>query len=207
MLISCTGINKFYASNHVLRSISLTVENQDRIGLVGDNGCGKSTFLRILTEQELPDAFEHDEPAIAKAPHLRIGYLAQNAGLDGSKTVQEEMTDASHQIGIPRSKIYILDGENAKRSQSGSEYGIRCFKSGRLQKVTGANYDKDNVRRSLILRLPASFRKVTMSCFVTNSYTLPSYPCSLCISLYIRSPKKSMRSDDTGVSRPRIFCF
>ena len=94
MLISCTGINKFYASNHVLRSISLTVENQDRIGLVGDNGCGKSTFLRILTEQELPDAFEHDEPAIAKAPHLRIGYLAQNAGLDGSKTVQEEMTDA-----------------------------------------------------------------------------------------------------------------
>ncbi len=94
MLISCTGINKFYQDNHVLRSVSLTVENQDRIGLVGDNGCGKSTFLRVLTEQELPDAFEHDEPAIAKAPHLRIGYLAQNAGLDGAKTVREEMTDA-----------------------------------------------------------------------------------------------------------------
>ena len=59
MLISCTGIHKFYQDHHVLRSVSLTVENQDRIGLVGDNGCGKSTFLRILTEQELPDAFEH----------------------------------------------------------------------------------------------------------------------------------------------------
>ncbi len=94
MLISCTGINKFYQDNHVLRSVALTVENQDRIGLVGDNGCGKSTFLRILTEKELPDAFEHDEPAIAKAPNLRIGYLAQNAGLDGSKTVQEEMNSA-----------------------------------------------------------------------------------------------------------------
>ena len=89
MLISCTGIHKFYQDHHVLRSVALTVENQDRIGLVGDNGCGKSTFLRILTEQELPDAFEHDEPAIAKAPNLRIGYLAQNAGLDGSKTVQD----------------------------------------------------------------------------------------------------------------------
>ncbi|MBR5722459.1 MAG: ABC-F family ATP-binding cassette domain-containing protein [Oscillospiraceae bacterium] len=94
MLISCTGINKFYQDNHVLRSVALTVENQDRIGLVGDNGCGKSTFLRILTEKELPDAFEHDEPVIAKAPNLRIGYLAQNAGLDGSKTVQEEMNSA-----------------------------------------------------------------------------------------------------------------
>ncbi len=94
MLISCTGINKFYQDNHVLRSVSLTVENQDRIGLVGDNGCGKSTFLRVLTGQELPDAFAHDEPTIAKAPHLRIGYLAQNAGLDGAKTVREEMTDA-----------------------------------------------------------------------------------------------------------------
>lgn len=94
MLLSCTGINKFYQDNHVLRSVALTVENQDRIGLVGDNGCGKSTLLRILTEKELPDAFEHDEPAIAKAPNLRIGYLAQNAGLDGSKTVQEEMNSA-----------------------------------------------------------------------------------------------------------------
>ena len=94
MLLSCTGINKFYQDNHVLRSVALTVENQDRIGLVGDNGCGKSTLLRILTEKELPDAFEHDEPAIAKAPNLRIGYLAQNAGLDGSKTVQEEMNNA-----------------------------------------------------------------------------------------------------------------
>ena len=94
MLISCTGINKFYQDNHVLRSVSLTVEDQDRIGLVGDNGCGKSTLLRILTEHELPDAFEHDDPQIARAAGLRIGYLAQNAGLDGSKTVLEEMTDA-----------------------------------------------------------------------------------------------------------------
>ena len=94
MLISCTGVHKFYNGNHVLKSVSLTVENQDRIGLVGDNGCGKSTLLRILTERELPDDFEHDEAQIAKATGLRIGYLAQNAGLDGSRTVREEMTDA-----------------------------------------------------------------------------------------------------------------
>lgn len=111
MLISCNGINKFYQDNHVLRSVSLTVENQDRIGLVGDNGCGKSTFLRILTEQELPDAFEHDEPAIAKAPNLRIGYLAQNAGLDGSKTVREEMNDAFAHLRAAKETMQALEAK------------------------------------------------------------------------------------------------
>ena len=111
MLISCTGINKFYQDNHVLRSVALTVENQDRIGLVGDNGCGKSTFLRILTGQELPDAFEHDEPAIAKAPNLRIGYLAQNAGLDGSKTVLEEMNSAFAPLREARQIMQALEAK------------------------------------------------------------------------------------------------
>ena len=111
MLLSCTGINKFYQDNHVLRSVALTVENQDRIGLVGDNGCGKSTFLRILTEQELPDAFEHDEPAIAKAPNLRIGYLAQNAGLDGSKTVLEEMNSAFAPLRSAKETMQALEAK------------------------------------------------------------------------------------------------
>ena len=111
MLISCTGINKFYQDNHVLRSVALTVENQDRIGLVGDNGCGKSTLLRILTEQELPDAFAHDEPAIARATHLRIGYLAQNAGLDGSRTVLAEMNDAFSPLHAARDTMRALESK------------------------------------------------------------------------------------------------
>ncbi len=111
MLLSCTGIHKFYQDNHVLRSISLTIENQDRIGLVGDNGCGKSTFLRILTEQELPDGFEQDIPAIAKTPNLRIGYLAQNAGLDGSKTVQEEMDDAFSHLRAAKAVMQTLEAK------------------------------------------------------------------------------------------------
>lgn len=109
MLISCTGIHKFYNGNHVLDSVSLTVENRDRIGLVGDNGCGKSTLLRILTERELPDAFAHDEPAIAKATGLRIGYLAQNAGLDGSRTVLEEMTAAFQPLLEARAEMERLE--------------------------------------------------------------------------------------------------
>jgi len=117
MLISCTGIHKFYQNNHVLRSVSLTVENQDRIGLVGDNGCGKSTLLRILTERELPDDFEHDEAQIAKAAGLRVGYLAQNAGLDGSKTVREEMNDAFAPLLAAKAEMLRLE----QKMESGLE--------------------------------------------------------------------------------------
>ncbi len=111
MLISCTGIHKFYNGSHVLRALSLTIENQDRIGLVGDNGCGKSTFLRILTEEELPDSYEHDDPQIAKMPGLRIGYLAQNAGLDGAKTVHEEMEDAFAPLLAAKAEMAGLEAE------------------------------------------------------------------------------------------------
>ena len=113
MLISCSGIHKFYNGTHVLNSLALTVENQDRIGLVGDNGCGKSTFLRILTEEEYPDAYEHDEPQIAKATGLRIGYLAQNAGLDGAKTVREEMEEAFAPLLKAKAEMTGLEAEMA----------------------------------------------------------------------------------------------
>ena len=113
MLISCSGIHKFYNGSHVLKSLSLTVENQDRIGLVGDNGCGKSTFLRILTEEELPDGYEREEPQIAKATGLRIGYLAQNAGLDGSKTVRTEMEDAFAPLLAAKAEMAKLEAEMA----------------------------------------------------------------------------------------------
>ncbi len=124
MLLSCSQIHKFYQDNHVLRSVSLTVENQDRIGLVGDNGCGKSTLLRILTEQELPDGFEREEPAIAKAPRLRIGYLAQNAGLDGSRTVQEEMNDAFAHLNAARETMRALEArmEHGLTDEETDEY-------------------------------------------------------------------------------------
>ncbi len=111
MLISCTGINKFYQGRQILKSLALTIENQDRIGLVGSNGCGKSTFLRILTEQESADRLDTEEPVISTATHLRIGYLAQNAGLDGAKTVEEEMTAAFAPLLEAQAEMHRLEAK------------------------------------------------------------------------------------------------
>lgn len=89
MIAHLEHINKFYNGNHVLRDVDLSVDNADRIGLIGVNGCGKSTLLRILTGKEYAD-----EGTVSVTNGMRIGYLEQNTGLDRSSTIYEEMRTA-----------------------------------------------------------------------------------------------------------------
>ena len=57
MLASLTNVNKFYNGNQVLKNVSLSIDESDKIGLVGNNGYGKSTLLKILTGSVEPDRF------------------------------------------------------------------------------------------------------------------------------------------------------
>ncbi|WP_164472791.1 ABC-F family ATP-binding cassette domain-containing protein [Cohnella candidum] len=89
MLLQASGIHKYYGTVPVLTGVSIQVNERDRIGLVGVNGAGKSTFLRILAGE-----LQADNGSVSKAKELRIGYLAQNGGLQGHRTLIEEMTSA-----------------------------------------------------------------------------------------------------------------
>jgi len=89
LLLQASGIHKYYGTTPVLAGVAIQVQERDRIGLVGANGAGKSTFLRILAGE-----LEADNGSISKSKELRIGYLAQNGGLQGHRTILEEMTSA-----------------------------------------------------------------------------------------------------------------
>ncbi|XID92881.1 ABC-F family ATP-binding cassette domain-containing protein [Paenibacillaceae bacterium WGS1546] len=89
MLLNASGITKHYGVTPVLEGIGLQINERDRIGLVGVNGAGKSTFLRILAGEIVAD-----NGSIAKPRDLKIGYLAQNGGLQGHRTIMEEMNSA-----------------------------------------------------------------------------------------------------------------
>jgi ATP-binding cassette subfamily F protein 3 len=94
MIITLENISKNYAGEQVLNNVALSIEDNDRIGLIGINGCGKSTLLRIISGEENPDTQpEPNPPKIFKgnAERCRIGFLAQNSGLDGSSTIIDEM--------------------------------------------------------------------------------------------------------------------
>ncbi|MDE6784858.1 MAG: ABC-F family ATP-binding cassette domain-containing protein [Ruminococcus sp.] len=91
MLVSLTNINKFFNGRQILNNISLTVDENDKIGLVGNNGCGKSTLLKIITGSLEPDRFSEKDGIISFAAKTSVGYLEQMGGLDSESTVMEEM--------------------------------------------------------------------------------------------------------------------
>ena len=82
IILSLQGVKKSFGTHEVLRDASLTLQNGEKMGLVGVNGSGKSTLMKIITGQETAD-----EGTISIQKGLRIGYLAQQGELSGSETV------------------------------------------------------------------------------------------------------------------------
>lgn len=91
MLVNLININKYYDGKQILKNVSLSIDEKDRIGIVGVNGCGKTTLLRILTGKELPDRTTEKDGIVSYSSKTSIGYLEQMSGLDRESTVIEEM--------------------------------------------------------------------------------------------------------------------
>ncbi len=72
ILISIQDIQKSFGTHEVLRGVSFSLQKGEKMGLVGVNGCGKTTLMRIITGEVEPDG-----GLIHKNRDLRIGYLAQ----------------------------------------------------------------------------------------------------------------------------------
>lgn len=95
-IASASELRVSYSSHTVLDGATLAVQQGDRIGLVGRNGCGKSTFLKILAGEAVPDSGE-----ATRKRGLVTGYLPQNFDLDDQKTVIENvLAGAQHVIDL-----------------------------------------------------------------------------------------------------------
>jgi ATP-binding cassette subfamily F protein 3 len=79
-------ISKIYPTGEVLKDINWEVKTGDRVGLVGVNGAGKSTQLKIITGKIEPTSGEVIRPA-----SLHIAYLNQEFDVDPSRTIKEEL--------------------------------------------------------------------------------------------------------------------
>ena len=86
MLISIENGLKQFGDRVVLQDINLTIEDNDRIGLIGVNGSGKTTLIKLLLGLDEPTDGE-----ISRRSGLTVGYLAQNNGLEAGNTIREEM--------------------------------------------------------------------------------------------------------------------
>jgi ATP-binding cassette subfamily F protein 3 len=86
-MLTAHHIHKTYGIRPVLEDISFSISNTERIGLIGPNGCGKSTLMSILAGMEQPDL----GTVTSTRPNLRIGYLAQGTVFEPGQTVQDTL--------------------------------------------------------------------------------------------------------------------
>ncbi|MBC7461068.1 MAG: ABC-F family ATP-binding cassette domain-containing protein [Thermoleophilia bacterium] len=106
-LFNLQSVSKGYASRPVLTDISLGVNAGDRIGIVGRNGDGKSTLLKMIAGIETPDSGQ-----VTRASSLDFALVGQGDELEGTATIREELVGGrpDHEwAGDPRFRN-VLDG-------------------------------------------------------------------------------------------------
>ena len=86
-MLSTHHIYKSYGIQPILHDISISISNNERIGLIGPNGCGKTTLMRILAGLDTPDS----GIVASTRPSLRIGYLTQGMDFDPDQTIQSTL--------------------------------------------------------------------------------------------------------------------
>jgi len=104
VVIEAEHVTKKYGDKTILKDISLLVERGSKIAFVGQNGQGKSTFVKAILNE-----FEY-EGNIKLGHNVQVGYFAQNQAeyLDGEKTLLDTMTDAATDTN--RSKVRDMLG-------------------------------------------------------------------------------------------------
>ena len=87
-MLTAHHLHKTYGIQPILQDISFSVSNNERVGLIGPNGCGKTTLMRILAGIEQPDS----GTVASTHPNLRIGYLAQGMDFEPDQTLQTALS-------------------------------------------------------------------------------------------------------------------
>ena len=88
MQISLQNVSRSFGSEVIFSDVTAKIEDHDRIGLVGPNGTGKTTLLRVICGELEPDDGSGE---IARGADLSIGYQKQNCGLSFEGTIWQEM--------------------------------------------------------------------------------------------------------------------
>ena len=106
IVLSAQNVAKSFGVNEVLRDVSFTLQQGDRMGLVGVNGCGKSTLMRIIAGLETPDRGE-----ISMVRGTRVGYLAQQDMVTHGASVWAELEKVYEPVFDMEKKIRALEAE------------------------------------------------------------------------------------------------
>ncbi len=112
ILLALQGVRKSFGTNEVLKDVSFTLQDGERMGLVGVNGSGKSTLMKILAGLETSDG-----GTITQQKGLRFGYLAQQGEVDESRTVLEELESVFEPVVAMEQQLRALEEQMADAAE------------------------------------------------------------------------------------------
>lgn len=92
-LLHVDNLYKGFSGETLFKNISFSIDEKDKIGVIGINGAGKTTLIKMLLEEEENDVdpSTNQRGTISKKGNLRIGYLSQNINLNYENTVFDEL--------------------------------------------------------------------------------------------------------------------
>ncbi|MGJ5674959.1 MAG: ABC-F family ATP-binding cassette domain-containing protein [Nostochopsis sp.] len=120
-------ISKIYPTGEVLKDINWEVKIGDRVGLVGVNGAGKSTQLKIITGKIEPTSGE-----VIRPTSLHIAYLNQEFDVDPSRTIREELWTVFKEAN--QVQLSLLEVQHQMESASSEELDKLINKLDKLQR-------------------------------------------------------------------------
>ena len=122
IILSCNNISKFYLANEILRDLSFSINEGDKVGIVGLNGSGKTTLFNILAKETPKDGGE-----IYTQKNLKIGYLKQHTQVESENTIFEECLKVFTPLINMEKKLRTLEKEISIESNKGETETLQKF--------------------------------------------------------------------------------
>lgn len=133
MLLSADDLTFGFQGDILFQSVSFTLNEGDRVGLIGGNGEGKTTLIRLLLGE-----LEEESGLLFRKNGIRVGYLAQNGGYDSDNTVLEEMRQIFEEDIRAVEALRVLEEKISVTDERSDEYRVLSAKYESLNKRISA---------------------------------------------------------------------
>lgn len=140
MILQCSHIDKSFVAEDILKDVSFHVNDNEKVAIVGVNGSGKSTILKIIMGMEKADAGDVILPGT-----VTVGYLAQNQDYDSDKSIFDEMQDAKPEIIQLEKKMQDLSTKMDTLQGEELDVAIKAFDqtTQRYEQLNGYAYQSE----------------------------------------------------------------
>lgn len=134
-LIRLHNVSKSYDANRVLRDVSFRLQAGERVGLIGNNGSGKTTIFRMVLGQEEADAGEVDV-----TPEAAVGYFSQFSTLSGDKSIREILDELFPEIHAIDEQLQEVEDEMAEGGEMDDLIDLQADLLERMEQLDGWTY-------------------------------------------------------------------